>query len=163
MRYSYAAYNESFMGIRQLTVVSVLGVQIAACYREPARHKPASERIHQEDLDAWRGAPLIELETHPVFSRLPLEKRKLSDGSEMWLALECVEEKVPLECSSVRGLLTVDTKCNGGDIDRYCCQNQFHIIGDKVDWWRPNGKWCATKPALRPRPASAVSAPASEQ
>jgi hypothetical protein len=28
--------------------------------------------VHQEDLDAWKGAPVAALETHPVFMTMPV-------------------------------------------------------------------------------------------
>jgi hypothetical protein len=33
----------------------------------------------------WRGQPVIALERHALFSSLPLERRPLSDGSEVWI------------------------------------------------------------------------------
>jgi len=40
--------------------------------------------VHQADLNAWRGVPVIELESQPVFSAMELKKTELSNGSTMW-------------------------------------------------------------------------------
>lgn len=39
--------------------------------------------VHQEDLDAWKGVPVAELETHPIFSTMPMVRTVASDGTEM--------------------------------------------------------------------------------
>ena len=40
--------------------------------------------VRQEDLNAWRGAPVVALEKHPIFITLPVIKTKTSDGTEIW-------------------------------------------------------------------------------
>lgn len=40
--------------------------------------------VRQADLDAWENVPVIELESHPVFNAMELEKKPLSDGSTLW-------------------------------------------------------------------------------
>lgn len=138
----------------RLAAIAVAGFMLAGCYQPPPRFRPREERIREADIDAWKGAPIIDLETHPLFSRLSLEKRTLSDGSEMWFEVECVDEKVPLECRTtampIGQMAVAKTKCSGGDVNRWCCQNQFHIVGDKVDWWQPHGDACVTNCKLRP-------------
>ncbi len=39
--------------------------------------------VHQEDLDAWRGVSVTELETHPFFITLPVVRTVASDGTEI--------------------------------------------------------------------------------
>lgn len=40
--------------------------------------------VRQADLDAWQNVPVIELESHPIFNAMELEKKPLSDGSTLW-------------------------------------------------------------------------------
>jgi len=40
--------------------------------------------VRQADLDAWNNVPVIELESHPVFNAMELQKKTLSDGSTLW-------------------------------------------------------------------------------
>ena len=39
--------------------------------------------VHQEDLDAWRGVPVSELEAQPFFLTLPVVRTVTSDGTEI--------------------------------------------------------------------------------
>src|SRR5579863_2289143 len=39
--------------------------------------------VHQEDLDAWKGAPVAELEKHPFLMTLPVVRTVASDGTEI--------------------------------------------------------------------------------
>jgi len=40
--------------------------------------------VREEDVNAWRGAPVIALEKHPFFITVPVIKTKTSDGTEIW-------------------------------------------------------------------------------
>lgn len=107
-------------------------------------------KVRPEDLEAWRGAPLIDLESHPLFSSLPLEKRSLSNGDELWIyknlvgsAVNCQEGAFGVNCqegAKVRG-----------------CMNQFIVSGGVVKEYRPVAIHiiscftdCRTRPASRP-------------
>ena len=39
--------------------------------------------VRQQDLDAWVGAPVSELDLHPVFATMPVVKTVAADGTEM--------------------------------------------------------------------------------
>ena len=39
--------------------------------------------VHQEDFDAWKGAPVAALETHPIFMTMPVVRTVASDGTEI--------------------------------------------------------------------------------
>lgn len=54
-------------------IVAVSALTLGACVS-----------VRQADLDAWQGVPVIELESHPIFNAMELEKKPLSDGSTMW-------------------------------------------------------------------------------
>ena len=57
--------------MRKLIVV-VIAALISAC------------TVRQEDLDAWVGVPVSELEKHPFFITVPVVKTVTSDGTEIW-------------------------------------------------------------------------------
>jgi hypothetical protein len=39
--------------------------------------------VHQEDLDAWVGHPVSDLEKHPIFLTLPVVQTTAADGTEI--------------------------------------------------------------------------------
>jgi hypothetical protein len=39
--------------------------------------------VHQEDLDAWRGVPVAELDKHPLAQIFPMVRTKTEDGTEI--------------------------------------------------------------------------------
>ena len=39
--------------------------------------------VHQEDFDAWKGAPVAALETHPILMTMPVVRTVASDGTEI--------------------------------------------------------------------------------
>lgn len=106
--------------------------------------------VRQSDLEAWKGAPLIKLETHALFSSAPLTRRRLSDGSELWDYRTCRTYQDDLRCTSSRGVFgTVDTSCTGGGTSSSCCHNQFFVRGGAVESYRPVGR-CYTDCIKRP-------------
>jgi len=98
--------------------------------------------VHQADLDAWRGAKVEALEAHPVFAALPLDKRPLSDGRELWTYRECTE-KPAVVISGEYGTIVQPGSA-------HCCSSQFFIRGGLVEEYRAVGA-CATDESLRPR------------
>jgi hypothetical protein len=38
--------------------------------------------VHQEDLDAWAGRPVSDLEKHPILMTFPVVRTTASDGIE---------------------------------------------------------------------------------
>jgi hypothetical protein len=93
--------------------------------------------VRPADLEAWQGAPRIELETHPLFSTLPRAATLLSDGRELWDYPNCV--------------------------DGVCCHNQFFLAGPSVQAYRAVGSCytdCSTRPASRQCPPAELGAQA---
>ncbi len=39
--------------------------------------------VHQEDLDAWAGHPVSDLDKHPIFLTLPVVRTTATDGTEI--------------------------------------------------------------------------------
>lgn len=103
--------------------------------------------VKTEDVDAWRGAPLTELETHPVFTTMNLKKEKLSDGRIMYDYVDKSTQRTDRHCYVERR--SGYRSCSGGDVLTYECHNQFFVRGKVVEQYRPTGS-CATDCSLRP-------------
>jgi hypothetical protein len=39
--------------------------------------------VNQQDVDAWRGRSVAELDVHPVFATMQLSSRMAADGTEV--------------------------------------------------------------------------------
>lgn len=106
-----------------------------------------AHKVNDEDRESWRGAPLIDLETHPFFSGLPLEKRSLSNGDELWIYSN-MEKTLNASCNV--------GNCEGSESSRGCL-NQFIVGGGVVKEYRPVPRniffcvfSCKLRPASRP-------------
>jgi hypothetical protein len=122
---------------------------LGACAADPP---PARPLIHPGDVDAWKGAPIIELERHPFFSTVPPVVQKLSDGSELRTHKNCVSSREDIECQGVRFGALTQTTCSG-EITDACCSHQFFVRGGVVEEYRPVGRChtsCSRRPASRP-------------
>lgn len=109
----------------------------------------ACAHVREEDLVSWRNVPVLELEMHPFFSTLPLEKRPLSNGGELWIYSNTVST-AKKDCSF--GVCQAVLETEG-------CQNQFVISKGMVLEYRPvpiNIISCVTDCRVRPssRPCS---------
>lgn len=103
-----------------------------------------------EDLSAWQGKPLIELETQPHFAAEQRYVQNLSDGSQLWIYSKCRTEAEDVRCSSVNVFGTVQTRCRGGETSKACCQNQFIVRDGVVESYHLEGP-CNTSCNGRPR------------
>lgn len=116
--------------------------------------------VRQEDLDAWRGAPLSDLETHYLFNTLPVEVRQISGGKFLYIYTNSKTTK-PLfpstvSCRSTSSLIggTQQTQCSkdnvfGGEPTTKTCSNQFITTTTTVLEYRPVGQ-CYTDCSIRP-------------
>lgn len=103
------------------------------------------------DIEAWQGAPTVDLQTHPLFSTVPKKVEPLADGSELWTFSNCASGRTPEICDMV-GKAVV---CGGGEPTQTCCYNQFLVRGASVAWYRTVGNCytdCSVRPASRPCP-----------
>lgn len=110
-------------------VVVVGGCQSALQALRQNTNRPAPPApVRPADLEAWQGAPVMELETHPYFSIEPRKVTPLSDGGQLWNY----------------------TTCAGADV---CCHSQFLVAGPVVKAYRAVGHCftdCTSRPASRP-------------
>jgi hypothetical protein len=56
----------------------------------------AMRQVHQEDIDAWRGHPVADLEKHPVFITMRQVRFTASDGT---LIVDVVNSRNVATCS----------------------------------------------------------------
>jgi hypothetical protein len=60
--------------VRLFLTTAVVCVALSGCVHQG---------VHQEDVDAWTGAPVAALETHPIFMTMPVVRTVTSDGTEV--------------------------------------------------------------------------------
>ncbi len=122
-------------------------VALAGCASTPRGLK------RQVDYDAWRGVPIIELETQPHFAAERRIVRPLSDGSELWVYSHCFTESEDVRCVSSDFSGTILTRCRGGNQSTSCCYNQFLVRDGRVESYRLEGPCrtgCDGRPASSP-------------
>ncbi len=142
----------------RLALVVATAVGLVACVPPKRAAAPA---VRAEDVASWAGVPLIELETHAVFSILPKETHPLSDGSEMWTFSVCATTTSERDCKAAviatgPNASFARSKCKGGETSESCCRNQFIVREGVVESYRPTGT-CWTD--CRARPQSRACAP----
>ena len=114
--------------------------------------------VHQADLQAWVGAPVRDLQLHPLFSALPKKTEQLGHGSELWTYSNCVAYTTPVTCSNIGGTVI----CSGGASGVSCCHNQLVVRGPMVEGYRVIGHCrtdCSVRPASRPCAEGATPQP----
>lgn len=129
------------MNQRRLVVGAVVGVAFVAC--DPAF--TAGYPIRKGDQDAWRGVPLIELETHEIFSTMEREVRQLSDGHTMWMLVQCKGGGTHCRGGAVAipngaGGATAFGSANCVNDDPKCCYHQFVIEDGYVASYHARGQ-----------------------
>jgi hypothetical protein len=119
--------------------------------------------VHQEDLDAWAGWPVSDLEKHPVFLTMKVVRTTASDGTEI---RNYVNGRNVAECSSGGTAFTGQV-----DFARYtnfiscmqrfaACNNIFYIKNGIVERYSPigtGGAGCYSDASTRPGFAGAAN------
>jgi len=110
-----------------------------------------THKVRDIDLDAWIGAPLIELEVHGMFAQMPRKVQVLSNGDEMWIYSACRRWRSDMRCVGMAATSWAVMNCNGGEVGETCCHNQFYVQtkSKTVAWFRPHGA-CFTDCDVRP-------------
>jgi hypothetical protein len=106
-------------------------------------------RSQQDDGASWRNVPLIELETHPLFSTMPRRIDSLSDGSQLWNVSGCKTFVTDTRCSTYPIGSVAYTQCNGGQVVQSCCIRQFRVRDQRIESFRQTGN-CITGCQVRP-------------
>lgn len=109
---------------------------------------PLRAPVRQEDLESWRGVSVTELETHPLFSAMQLDKRSLTDGTVLYNFRNAGGVSQRESCQRMFGTV----QCNGQS-QELSCMNQFFVKGNAVVEYRPVGSCftdCSTRPNSKP-------------
>ena len=112
--------------------------------------------VHQEDLDAWAGHPVSDLEKHPILMTFPVVRTTVTDGTEI---RDYVNGKTVSQCSGggtvFAGYVSMATY-NGftNCMQNFAaCHGIFYIkngIIDHVSAIGTGGMRCYTDATLRP-------------
>jgi hypothetical protein len=87
---------------------------------------PVAGCVNAADTDAWRGRPVAELDVHPVFNTMHLQRRQAADGTEI---RDYVNAKQVEQCSGQGGYnayggVQANANCT---TQTMACHNQFFI------------------------------------
>lgn len=96
--------------------------------------------VRQSDLDSWVGQPVMALDTHSLFSTMPMSKSVSSDIETRVYS----NSKAVINCYTSQGY--GGTSCSNNQIT---CSNIFYIKSGKVVEYLPKGK-CYTDESVRP-------------
>lgn len=132
-------------GMLAVVVVAVVGS--VAC-----KDNIMGQGVRDSDKMAWRAQPVIELERHPFFSTVPVEKKLLSDGSELWDYTNCGTDPVRTNCQTTESVYGngSNTNCRSTGGGTSCCHHQFVVRASMVEEYRPVGGACYTGCERRP-------------
>jgi len=115
--------------------------------------------IEQGDLDAWRGSPVVALESHPYFARMQMTRKLSPDGRESRTFTDSYDY---VQCSGSGvvaasvGSVVVGTSVSNCATRRVTCSHVFLIRNGVIDEYAPIGA-CHTDASMRPRPAASES------
>jgi hypothetical protein len=112
--------------------------------------------VHQEDLDAWAGRPVSDLDKHPIFVTLPVVRTITPDGTEI---RDYVNGRNVASCSS--GGTVFASQVNFATYNNFtdcmqnfaACHGIFYIkngIVQNVSAIGTGGMRCYTNEATRP-------------
>ncbi|WP_218631380.1 hypothetical protein [Sedimentimonas flavescens] len=98
--------------------------------------------VRQQDLDAWVGQPVSKLDHHPIFQAMPVEVRRLPDGTEVRNYVNgqnvaaCFAGAQATGYSNNTALVTGSNFCS----TRFAaCNNMFYIRNGVVQSYTPVG------------------------
>ena len=127
---------------RYLTCAAIAAGTLAGC-----------ATVRQQDLDAWAGAPVEALDTHPLFLTIPMYRAQTESGIE---TRNYVNSKEVEQCFTRIGARRGDSKYLSHSAfttcseNRLVCNNLFYIQGGKVIRYAPTGD-CYTNDSVRPQ------------
>ena len=114
--------------------------------------------VRQEDLDSWQGVPVRALDAHPFFITLPVDVRRLDDGTEI---RNYVNGRNIGSCTSnasvnAYGQYSLGVTGTSSCSSRFgACNNIFYIKNGIVQRYAPTGSGgarCFTDSRVTPKP-----------
>ena len=134
------------MGFRLL--LAVFAMTLTSCASQPG--------VRSEDLEAWVGVPVTELDKHPFFLTVPLVRTMTPDGIEI---RNYVNGRNVSSCSNNGAVFSGTISFANYNSFTSCmtnfaaCNNIFYIRQGKVEAYVPvgtGGSGCMTDARLRP-------------
>lgn len=129
-----------------LLVVMMVGAcngRLGALSSSNARRAESADGAAEARLDAaWRGRPVVAMETHPVFSSMEVRRQEVSDGSLIFHHLRCAGWQEPAVVSSHTSAPNpyfgqhTTSVVNGGASGTACCDRQFVVRDGVVQSYR---------------------------
>jgi hypothetical protein len=129
----------------------VMVVMAAGCSNLFPSLFPPKEDVTLSDFvtASWRGRPLIEMQSHPVFSMLKEEKQDLPDGSSIYHHVRCTDWKDSQRSSSglmpgYNGGIGMQQGTQSSTAGQACCDRQFLARTGVIQEYRqvPMGGTC---------------------
>lgn len=117
-----------------LGVVVTAAVVLAGC---------AAKMVRQDDLYAWKGMPVEALDTHALFSTLPVKKTVMDSGIEL-RTYENTKQSNACGASPLGGVGVLNCRR-----ETRACTTEFYLRDQKVIEALARGQ-CYTDSATRP-------------
>lgn len=105
--------------------------------------------VRQSDLDAWVGVPVVYLESHSLFSTLPVKVTPAPGGGEIRNYMNGADVQDCSSTVSAQKNMRFATAQESCVTTRVGCNNRFLVRDGKVVEYRPVGQ-CFTDARLRP-------------
>lgn len=105
--------------------------------------------VRQSDLDAWVGVPVVYLESHSLFSTLPVKVMPAPGGGEIRNYMNGADVQNCTASAYVPRTMRTVTASESCTTTRVGCNNRFLVRDGKVVEYRPVGQ-CMTDNRVRP-------------
>jgi hypothetical protein len=138
----------------RITICALLVVTLAGC-----------ASVHPEDLQSWVGAPVDQLDKHPIFLTMQVVRTRTADGTEI---RDYVNGHNFASCSGGGNVNVFAGYVDTATYSRFsacmqsfrACHNIFYIKDGRVTQYSPigtGGGRCYTSEELRPGFVGAVN------
>lgn len=117
--------------------------------------------VRQQDLDAWRGVPVLALDTHSLFLTVPMVRTVTQNGIEIRNYVnkigvsQCFNPAFGMGQASATGQTVVGysqyTSFQTCSARLVGCDNIFYIRDGRIIEYRPEGR-CFTDERVQPQP-----------
>jgi hypothetical protein len=134
------------------TKILVMVVLVVGCTLFPNLVPPKDDSATGDFVAAsWRGRPVADMETHPVFSMLKTDRQDASDGSTIYHHVRCTDWEDTQQASQgltpYGGGLNAQQTQQSSQRGQVCCDRQFVARGGVIQEYRqvPMGGTCTVE------------------